>query len=146
MISNLITKLSALLSANTLLQKVYTYERANPEGTPFATITPSGNENEFATTAENDRVYAFLLRLYVERKGQTTEEETEAAMAELVDSVLDDLDSNWQLSGLPVPAGYTFIQMSAAPSRWGYVGRENEYRVAEVVVRCRVYVDITAIS
>lgn len=146
MIQNLINKLKSILEANDLLQVVYSYERADSEGTPFATVTPSANENDYATTTENRRVYAFVIRLFVERAGQTTAETAENTMRDLLDSVLDDLDKNYALSGMPIANGYTFLFMEAAPSSWAYVFRENEYRVAEIAVRCHFYVDTTIIS
>lgn len=145
MIQKLVTKLKAILDANTLLQVVYPYEREDSSGTPFASITPSGNENAYQTTTENERVYAFLIRLFVERKGQTTVEDCETTMRELVDSVLNDLDSNHRMSGLQTQTGYTFLFLDAAPSAWGYVGRENEYRVAEITVRIHFSVDINLV-
>lgn len=145
MIQKLVTKLKAILDANTLLQVVYPYEREDSSGTPFASITPSGNENAYQTTTENERVYAFLIRLFVERKGQTTVEDCETTMRELVDSVLNDLDSNHRMSGLQTQTGYTFLFLDAAPSAWGYVGRENEYRVAEITVRVHFSVDINMV-
>lgn len=145
MIEKLTQALKTLLDANTLLQVVYPYEREDALGTPFATITPSANSNDYQTTTENTRTYAFLIRLFVERKGQVTVEGCESTMRELVDSVLNDLDSNWNLPNLVTQTGYTFLFMGAAPSTWGYVGRENEYRVAEVVVQCRFSVDINLI-
>jgi len=146
MIQNLITKLKSILTANTLIQSVYDYERADAEGTPFATITPSANENDYATTTENRRVYAFLVRLFVERAGQSTYENADNTMRALVDSVLDDFDKNYSLSGLTSANGYTFLFMEATPSQWGYVGREQEYRVAEITIKCHFYVDTTIIS
>jgi hypothetical protein len=140
-----IEKLLALFQANALLQQVYTYERADPTGTPFATITPAANESAYETTTQNRRTYGFLIRLFVERKGQSEEGAADAAMRDLVDSVLDDLDSNWNLSGLGTKTGYTFLFMEAAPSAWGYVGRENEYRVADIVVRVHFSVDVNLI-
>jgi len=146
MIQQIVQKLKAILDANTLLQTSYSYERADPTGTPFATITPSANESDYNTTTENKRTYAFLIRLFTERAGQTQPEDAENAMRTLVDSVLNDLDSNYTLSGMTVPTGYTFHLMRAAPSAWGYTGvGENEYRVAEIKVQCVVSVDVTLI-
>lgn len=146
MIEKLVAKLKALLDANSLLGYVFSYEREDPGITPFATITPSANENSYMTTTENRRVYAFTIRLFIERKGQTDPEDCEAAARELVDSVLNDLDSNWALSGLATQTGYSFLFMEAAPSIWAYTGsRENEYRVAEIEVKCHFSVDVNSI-
>jgi len=139
-------KIKEILVANTLLEQVYNFEVQTPDGIPFATLVPSANENEYDTTTENARVYAFTLRLYNERSGQIKPEDTERTMRELVDSVLDDLDKNHRLSGLASETGYTFLFMEAAPSIWGYIEEPAQYRVAEIVVRCHFSIDINLIS
>lgn len=138
-------KLKSLLDGISLFQTTYNHEKEDPTGTPFASITPSANENDYQTTTQNHRTYGFLVRLYVQRKGETTVEDAEAAMRDLVDATLDELDSNWNLPNLTTKTGYTFLFMEAAPSRWGYVGAENEYRVAEINVRIHFSVDINLI-
>ena len=128
------------------MQKVYKYEKQKPDGIPFATLTPSSNESEYSTTTENERIYAFTIRLYNERSKPIKPEDAETAMRELVDSVLDDLDKNWDLSGLESETGYTFLLMEAAPSLWGYIEEPAQYRVAEIVIRCRFSIDINLIT
>ena len=143
----LTTKLKDILQANILISNTYTFEASELSGTPIATLTPSFNENDYTTTTENTRVYAFMLRLYVSRpSGEDEEYQSEMAMKELVDSVLDDLDKNHRLSGLETKTGYTFLFLEATPSIWGYAGRENEYRVAEIIIRSHFAVDINQIS
>ena len=143
----LTTKLKDILQANDLITNTYTFEASELSGTPIATLTPSFNENDYTTTTENTRVYAFMLRLYVSRpSGEDEEYQSEMAMKELVDSVLDDLDKNHRLSGLETKTGYTFLFLEATPSIWGYAGRENEYRVAEIIIRSHFAVDINQIS
>lgn len=139
--------LKDILDANSLLDNVYNYEASQLDGSPVATLTPSANENDYVTTVENRRVYAFLVRLYVRRdSGKDNEYNTEAAMRELVDDVLDDFDKNHRLSAIESKTGYTYLFMEAAPSTWGYVGRDNEYRVAEINLRIHFDVDVTAIA
>ena len=139
--------IKTILEANDLISNTYTYEASDISGTPIATLTPSANESDYATTVENTRVYAFMLRLYVDRKsGEDNEAVAEEAMRELVDSVLDDLDKNHRLNALGTKAGHTFLFLEAAPSLWGYAGRENEYRVAEIIVRSHVCIDVNVIS
>lgn len=142
----LIKKIQSILTANSLLSNVYIFENADFEADPVATITPSANENAFTTTIENGRTYAFTIRLFKDRGGQIKPEDAEEAMRQLVDSVLDDLDKNWALSGMNVPTGYTFLFMDAAPSAWGYIDRETQLRVAEINVRCNFSIDTTTIS
>lgn len=145
MLQQIVAKIKTILQANDLIQVVYDYERANADGSPFCTITPSSNDSDYNTTTENERVYAFMVRIFVERKGQINEDVAEDATRSLVDSVLDDFDRNYTLSGMTPPTGYTFLFMEAAPSTWGYVDGENEYRVAEIRVRCHVSVDVNLI-
>ncbi len=143
----LTTAIKTILEANTLLQNTYTYEASDLSGTPCATLTPSANENDYHSTTENARVYAFMLRLYVDRpSGEDEEFQSEEAMKDLVDSVLDDLDKNHRLNALGSKTGYTFCFLEATPSIWGYAGRENEYRVAEIIVRSHFIVDVNQIT
>jgi hypothetical protein len=145
MIETLITKIQTLLETITDLQVVYPYERADADGTPFATITPSSNENAYETTSENHRIYAFTARFFVERKGQSNDAGCETTTRALVDKVLNLVDRNWGLNGVTVPIGYTLLFMEAAPSAWGYVGREMEYRVAEVKIKIHFSIDVNLI-
>jgi hypothetical protein len=145
MLKNLVEKLQTIMEATALFQVVYPYEKEDPEGTPFASITPSSNESAYSTTTENSRTYAFLIRVFVERKGQSNVATCETTTRALVDAVLDALDRNHRLTGLPNVAGYTYLFMEATPSKWGYVGRENEYRVAEIDVRVHFSIDVNVV-
>lgn len=140
-------KLISILIANAKIQSVYNFEASNFEGSPCATLVPSSNESEYHSTTENERVYGFTLRLYGIRKSGNSEElSAEAAMRELVDTVINNLDSNHRLPGLETQAGYTYLWMEAAPSRWGYAGAENNYRVAEISVAVHFSVDVTVVT
>jgi len=143
----LTTKLKDILEANSLIQNTYSYEASDLSGTPVATLTPSANESDYATTTENTRIYAFMLRLYIGRlSGADAEQKSEEAMRQLVDDVLDDFDKSHRLIGLGSKTGYTFLFLEASPSLWGYVGRDNETRVAEIIIRSHFAVDINQIS
>ena len=67
-------------------------------------------------------------------------------MRMVVDSLLDDFDKNWNLSTVTQPTGYTFINLFAVPSTWGYSGEKDEYRAAQITVRARVSVDVNQIT
>ena len=153
----ILDKIWDILNANTLIQEVYKYETSEFRGGPAATIVPSANESDYNTTEENVRIYAFTVRLFVNRDVRVKEKADEVLMT-LVNSVLDDFDKYYSLSALgtdgsAIPGGaivnatgYTFINIFAVPSVWGYVGREDEFRIAEIDVRCRVSVDLSSIS
>lgn len=154
----LINKLRDILKANTKISIVYNFEASEFKGDPAAVITPSANESDYNTTQENIRVYAFSIRLFVKRNQPRVPEDADRILRDLVSSVIDDFDKYYTLSAtgtdgsttpegaIVCPAGYTFINIFATPSSWGYSGREDEYRVAEILLRCRVSVDLRSIS
>jgi hypothetical protein len=149
MFEKISTALMSLFSNLSKIQSQYNVEASNLEGFPALTLTPSGNESAYDTTTENRRVYGFVVRLYVERGSGTDAERTaESTMRDLVDTVLDRLDKNYYFGGTTIPSqtGYTFLFVESAPSKWGYAGRENEMRVAEVNIKVHFHIDTTLIS
>lgn len=146
----LLDKLASILEANTLIQETFKYEVEEFKGDPACIIVPSDNENDYHTMEENVRIYSFNVRLYYNRtivpSGKDPKSDADRKLRNLVDSILDDFDKDYTLTGMIAPTGYTFINLFAIPSLWGYAGREGEFRVAEINIRCRVSVDITAIS
>jgi len=144
---NLIQKLKSILSANTLISEVFDYEEVNFKKDPTAVIVPSDNSSEFVSNIDNERVYAFDIYLFVERGGVVNNDQrVDMAMRELVDSVIDDLDKNWQLTGLTLNNGYSMLYMESAPSSWGYASREMLYRMAQIKVSVHLNIDIDLIS
>lgn len=93
---------------------------------PFAVVIASGNENDWATSNENRRSYAFTIRLFMERKSRG-EQNAEEALIALVDDLLDDFDQDPYLGG-------AVLISRAVPSRWGYVQGVKEFRYAEISV------------
>ena len=159
MFKTILYKINDILDANSLIQEVFKYEVEQFTGDPAAVIIPSSNESDYNTTQENVRIYAYTVRLFVNRNPKIrTKEKTDEVLMNLVDSVIDDFDKYYTLSatgtdGSSIPGGgivnetgYTFINVFAVPSLWGYTEREDEYRVAEISVRCRVSVDLSNIS
>ena len=154
----LIQKITAILRANDLLGIVYNFEASELSGDPAAVVTPASNESEFNTTQENIRIYAFNIRLFVRRTQGRQPEDSDTIMREVVDSVINDFDKYYTLSAtgtdgsstpggaIESPAGNTFINLFAAPSVWGYSGREDEYRSSEINLQARVSIDLSNIS
>jgi len=141
----LLNKITSILSDNDKISAVFNYEAEQFNEDPTAVVTVSGNESDYSTTKENERIYAFNLKLFVSRSDREAKE-SDRVLRDLVDSVLDDFDKDYYFVGLEVPTGYTMINVFATPSSWGYSGREDEFRVAEVAIKCRVSVDVTNIS
>lgn len=141
------TAIKTIMQNNSLIENVYTFEASQFSGSPIATITPSANESDYHTTTENRRIYAFMVRLYIERGSTANDEQiAEEAMRQLVDSVIDDFDNDYQLASLVSQTGYTFLFLDATPSQWGYVGAENNYRIAEINIQANFHIDTTLIS
>ncbi len=144
MFTILLDKITSILNANTLIQEWYNFEVGELNGDPAAIVVPDDNDASYSTFSSNERNYAFSLKLLVSRSGRTLKE-TDKVMRDLVDSVLDDFDKDYYFSGLSTPIGYTMINVFATPSKWGYSGRDDEYRIAEIMLKCRVDVDVTKI-
>ena len=132
--SELIGKISALPEFN----KVYGYERLNPNGFPAAFITFAGQENEFFTNAENKRVYIYRL-LILFQVGNTPLNETnpeemevaEEAIQDLVEDAIDAVDSDYTLGD-----STEVLFVDAVVGEPGYVEYEGGVaRSAEVTLR-----------
>lgn len=149
MFTTLINKITDILKANTLIQEVYNYEAEQFGGDPVAIVSPSNNESAYSSNQNNHRVYAFNIKLFVVRNSEAVNRkpiDADRILRNLIDSIIDDFDKDYTFANLTTPLGYTMINVFAVPSQWGYAGREDEYRVAEILLRCRVAVDVTAIS
>jgi len=138
-------KIKEILIANTALADVYDHEAEEMKGDPVALITASGNESDYYTTTENARIYAFNIRLLVDRTARD-DHEAERVLRELVDTVIDDFDKNYTLTGITNQTGKTFMNLEALPSDWGYIEGQVVYRFADITVRCKVLVDVNLIS
>jgi len=145
MFSIILNKIVSILEANTLIRETFSYEVELFKGTPSAVVIPSSNESDYNTTQENIRVYAYSIKLFVNRD-KISKTKADKMLRDLVDSVIDDFDKDYTFTGIENPRGYTFINTFATPSLWGYSGREDEFRVCEINIRCRVSVDLNAIS
>jgi len=142
----LINRIKTIIQANTKISVTYLYERRDFSGDPAVLITPSDNEGDYATNVDNERIYAFNIRIYVKRTTPRTDEDADRIMRDIISTILDDFDKDYFFSGIAVPTGYSMINVFAAPSVWGYSGESDEYRAAEIKLKCRVYVDVTNIS
>lgn len=130
----IITKLSALPDFN----KVYSYERLNPEGFPAVFVTFQGTENEFFTNAENKRIYVYriliLLQLGSLPLGDVAAsilEEAEQASQDLVQEAIDAVDSDYTFGDYG-----QLVFTEAAIGEPGYVEWEGGVaRSAEVTLK-----------
>lgn len=122
----IIAKLNAQTSYfGTAGDQVYGYEPEveNVIKDPFAVVIPSGNENDYNSSTENRRMYAYTVRIFVQRDGRAAA--AEALLTDMVAALIDAFDQDYTLGG-------TVLYLTAAPSAWGYLQREKEYRSAEI--------------
>ena len=140
-------QIKTLLEGTSKFSEVVGYPKLKFAGYPAAYVIPSDNDNDYETNRENTRVYAFLVRCFVETKYRGIDEAIEA-MEDLVDTVLDVLDeedlksSSTRTVAVSLPAKYTFLQILAHPSDWGEV-TDPALLMAEITVRVKISVDIS---
>lgn len=145
--SNLVT----LVDSVTNIQDVVGRPSFEFDGYPGAYVAESGNENEYDTTQDNLRTYAF--NIWIFEKFDSTDHGVDVAYQSLrncVDAVIDKLDeqenpesSRSLATGLG--AGRTLVAVVAQPSRFAYDEQEKLIG-AQIVVRLKVLVDLTVLS
>ena len=118
----------------TTVQDVADYEKTLFRGYPAVTVACSDNENEYWSTAENQRAFSFVIRVYVnlERKptldlvSDNAKERAERVMGNVVSEMIDSFDEYYRF-------GDNADYCKAAPSAWGYVNLSGGWaRTAEI--------------
>lgn len=135
-----------LLKTLTTLQEVSNLPKIQFSGYPASHVIPSDNASDYETTAENERQFAWLIRVFDTTKDQGIEK-AYTNLEVIVDSILDlideeDLKGALRTIGNNLPAKYTYINCFAAPSRWLDFSDE-ELVMAEITVKVRISVDVT---
>lgn len=125
------------------VQEVVDYEKVGFRGYPAVTITCSGNENSFYSSAENERIFLFTIRVYeqlenvpkLDTSGADNEKaRAEAIMERAVDQILNAFDTTTRFTMAEVADN----GVEAVPSRWGYALLPGGWcRVAEIEVRVK---------
>ena len=109
-------------------------------------MVQSDNVSEFETTSENQRIYAFVVRLFYQTKNIGVDTAVER-LEKVVDTVLDELDkedqrdSSARTIGISLPSGYQFLSILAHPSEWGELP-EQELVMAEIRIQIKLSRDI----
>lgn len=139
-------QIAVLLDSIDSIQEVAATPSLEFNGYPAAYIVPSDSTSDYETTTENERAYAFLIRVFYETK-DTGLAAALARLEDVVDNVIDKVDDEDKLYtgrtiGLNLPAKYTFLAISAAPSVWGQLPSQNLV-FAEIKVTVRISFDAT---
>lgn len=101
---------------------------------PFAVVTGSDNESDFANTIENKRLYEFSIKVFVERASRG-DQNAEILTTSIVDRLIDTFDQSGTLSVNGV------LLVKPSPSAWSYIMADKEYRVAEIKLGVYVWYD-----
>ena len=133
----IITKINTDLDK---IQAAYSTDRSTFSGFPAAVVSPSENEADYSSTADDRRVYAFKIRVYYPIKEEADYEAAESALEDALDEMLAAFSTRGVL-------GSACEWVKPVPSVWQYEERgEAIYRMAELTLRCVKYVPNTLIN
>lgn len=117
----------------TKIEVAYRTDRSSFSGFPAAVVSPSENEADYSSTADDKRVYAFKIRVYYPIKDESEQDSAEIALEEALDEMLDAFKERNAL-------GSACEWLEPVPSVWQYEERgDGTYRMAELNLRCVVY-------
>lgn len=139
-------QIKTLLETSDNFGEVSSFPKLKFDAYPAAYIVPSDNASAYETTHENQRIYAFTLRMFYETK--STGVDTGLANLEtIVDEILDlidleDLKSSDRTIAKNLGSNKTFLGIEAAPTGWGEVPEES-LLLAEITIRVRISVDVS---
>ena len=135
------------IDSTKLLQEVSPTPKIQFSGYPAAHVVPSENSSDYETTSENERQYAWAVRIFYETKSGGIENAFKA-LEQAVDRIMDQLDledmrdSSQRTIAIGLPSRYTFLNIFAVPNRWTELP-EEELVFAEITVRIRMSVDVS---
>ncbi len=127
----IVTKISQV----DLVNKVYGFEKVNPDGFPAAFVTFQGSEIQFFTTAENKRIYIYRVLVLCQVGQDTTNtvvmDAAEQAIQQITGDILDTMDSDITLDN-----NTEVIFVEAAVGQPGYVFYEGgQARSSEITLK-----------
>lgn len=123
------------IAAITSVNKVYDFEKLNPDGFPAAFVTFLGTDNEFYTTAENKRIYHYRILVLVpigQNLSNTDElEQAEQTLQDITGDILDTMDSD-----ITLDHNSQVIFVEAAVGQPGYYDYEGgKARGSEITIK-----------
>lgn len=107
------------------VQQTYGHEELAPKGFPAVFVRAGSMDGEFASNAENSRIYAFEITTvlptgqdFIKDGSVNREEFAEETIATVLDEIINAVDTNFQLEGTPV------LYANAADIVWGTANLE----------------------
>lgn len=108
----------------TTVQEVVGFEKTGFRGFPAVTVVCTGNENNFYSSTENERIFNFVIRVFVPLENKAKLEETtdaakenaEKIMERAVDQIINAFDTTTRFT----LEGAADNGVEAVPTAWGY--------------------------
>lgn len=132
------------------VQDVSNFEKTNFKGFPAVNVFCSGNENDYWSTAENKRIYTFIIRIYQQIEynvpnitdlADSAKQAAEDAMGVVVSEIIDSFDKFEDMGGM-IDGEIAFSK--AVPSAWGYAQIGTGWaRTAEIKIIVNKIFNIT---
>jgi len=134
-------------------QAVYGYEELNPTGWPCVWIKAADMDGTFATTAENQRIYAYSVTSlfplgedFIKDSSVQREEYAENTLAAVVDEIIDAVDDNSFLTEInnysSGDAEGIFIE--ASDVEWGEADmQKGKAKAVRITLRIHTYYNVT---
>jgi hypothetical protein len=125
------------------VQDCVDYEKVGFEGYPAVTVTCSGNENSFYSSAENERIFLFTLRVYqqmeqVPRLDDSGADNAKQLAERILERAVDQILNTFDTTNFFTLDGAADNGIEAVPSRWVYAQTPNGWcRMAEIELRIR---------
>lgn len=144
------TNLFTILSEITRFQDKHATPRYTFDGYPAFFIAPSGNEADFLTTNDNQRIYAFKVWVFQEYDTTPAANAYDELM-ECVEEVLNKVDHEenpedaTRTMATSLGAGVTLLAVLATPGRFA-LDEEKKLLGVEITVRCKTTVDLTLLT
>lgn len=127
------------------VQKVYPSAVINDAGWPAVSVTPSTEEGEFSSNAENSRVYTYNCTVlfpmgqdFVPESERQRLDYAERVIARVIEETINVVDTEFELDGGVV------LFVNAADTEWQYYDYEGGIaRAANIILR--VYTEVTVL-
>ena len=94
------SRIKTILESVTKIKSIYAYPATKIDTYPSAIFYPSNFENTFETTGDNFKIYGYKLWIVVNSEGTTVEDVFDTVMPNVVDSILEALDSGWSFTSI----------------------------------------------
>jgi hypothetical protein len=140
-------QIKTLLDNSTEFQETSLTPGVEFDGYPAAYVINSDQGGDYETTSENQRIYAFLIHIFYSTKSLGVGTAL-TRLEKVVDAIIDDIDQDSykgaasRVIGVSLPAGYTFLNTYATPSKFGELQGE-QLLMAEIRLQVKISRDIT---